>query len=156
MVPQRSRILLSGGSGSHAVDNKVWQCKHGIQLYGAHRARLDTCLADNSDVYGLVVQNSSDVQMSNCAARESSLSWHGAYEGIHIEGAIGAPAQDISVTGCRSMGTYAKYGIVISQYANNISIVGGSFRGNVVDAALLTGDGVSSVRVVAAQGITDQ
>ncbi len=149
-------IVLSGGSGSHAVDNKVWQCKHGMQLYAANRARVDTCLADNSDLYGLLVQNSSDVQLSNCSARESSLSSHGTYEGIHIEGASWAPAQDISVMGCRSMGTYATYGIVVSQYANNVSIVGGSYRGNLTDAALLAGPGVSSVRVVAAQGIIDQ
>lgn len=149
-------ILLSGHNGGLIADTDLWQNKHGLQFFGANRTRVSNTLADLSSIYGFFVQQSSDLQFDNCQARESSQSSSSTYEGFHFEGSSGTPAQDIGLSNCRAMGAIQKYGIVLLQYVNNLTLVGGSMRGNVTAAAVLTGTGVSAIRSVGVQGITDQ
>ena len=149
-------ILLSGHSGAELAENKCWQCKHGLFLFSSNRTEVVNHISDLSKVYGIVAQFCSDLLFSNCTARESSQLAANTYEGIHLEGSVGTPMQDVTLSACRSMGSQATYGLNLFAYVNNCSIVGGSYRGNQTAAANLIGTGVSAIRAVAAQGITDQ
>lgn len=139
-------VLLSGHFGAELASIDAWQCKHGYQLFQANRTRIANCLADLSDIYGWFVQQTSDLQITNSQARESSRISANTYEGIHIEGSAGTPCNDISLSGCRAMGSQSPYGINLFAYVTRFAMVGGSLAGNVTGAVQGGGTNLTGIR----------
>jgi hypothetical protein len=140
-------ILLSGHFGSEIIGCDVWQCEHGYQLYSGNRTRLVGCLADYSGIYGYFIQQSSDLQFSACTARESSQNSHNTYEGFHFEGSSGsALTSNVSLVGCRAMGTYQSYGVNVLQYVSGFSWSSGSLVGNVTKPATIGATGNANIK----------
>lgn len=141
-------VLLSGHPGAGLVNNHCWQNLHGYQLFQADRARISACLADNSQRYGFVHQNSSDVQYSNCQARECSLETAATFDGFYVGGDATHTVSNTTLVGCRAFGAQTRYGLNLDQYITTAKVYAGNFVGNTtgtVRAGTTAVTGVSQV-----------
>lgn len=146
-------VLLSDNNGASLTNNNAWQCRFGYWNFSAHRTRFVNCLADYSKEHGFRVDTSNDLQYANCQARESSQTASNVYDGFYFAG-----ANDLSLTGCRAMGSTTRVGIALNSNVVRARIVGGSVVGNLT-APFAVGTGCSDYRfrdvsglVAAAQG----
>lgn len=145
-------VLLSGHNGATIESTNVWQCKYGYQLYQANRARFSNSLSDYAKLHGFIAQESSDLQLSNCQARESSQTAANVSDGFRFEGPATGQATNILLVNCRAMGAQQRVGVGLINNLGYVRIIGGSMVGNAV-AAHVVGTAIVDYRFENVAGI---
>lgn len=133
-MKQGAGILLSGHNGGSMNHVNAWQCKYGFQLYSANRTRFTNTLSDYAQQHGYAFQLSSDLQLSCCQSRESSMLTNNTYDGFWIDS-----GSRILMCNVRAMGTRTRYGIRIEKDVTGLSALLTELSGNVTATSSVDG-----------------
>lgn len=153
--PQGAGVLFSGHNGATMNQVNSWQNKFGFQTYESHRLRATACLSDYAKQHGWALQNSDDLQLSGCQARESSMETPNTYDGFFIEGDSSSDTvTDVQLSGgSRAMGSQQRYGVNLNRYISG-AYVSGNWQGNQSGGVRVGTTGVTGATVDS--GNTDQ
>lgn len=124
-------FLLSGAEASSLVNCQAWQCMGGIELYGSDRCQLTNCLTDKTYGYGILLQESSALELTNCFIFDSNTSKL-QFDGMYILGSTNRQATSIAATNITVYDTQygTNAGIHVGQQTNNVSIYNAQVFGN--------------------------
>lgn len=134
-------FLLSGAEASSLVNCQAWQCMGGIELYGSDRCQMTNCLTDKTYGYGILIQESSALELTNCFVFDSNTSKL-QYDGMYIIGGTERISSSIAATNITVYDTQygTNAGIHVGQKTANVSIYNAQVFGNIKNNFLVETD----------------